>query len=196
MTQKYTFDNNEWQKYFNYVYSPIVKKYPVFERENNYLVNRRIDGSDEYEYISILSKEKYSKAKILIECDFHKYGAPLVVFGNDIKEDIGLDGKSHLFYGVHFEIVAWEEGCNVWYLVPDKANKEYPVKPTLLLGEKFTLNADERICVSVEIQAREICVDINGNVFKVFCEYFPEEFCVGFTACEGINKLYSIEIEK
>lgn len=193
--KKYHFNNNEWKNDFDYVYSPIVKNYPEFKNENGCLVNCYNKSVGDYEYISIVSKEMYDKAKITACCDFHKYGAPLIVFGDDISEKIGKDGKPHLFYGVHFEVVAWEEGCNIWHLQPDGNNDERPVKPTLLLGAKFHVEADEKIMLSVELCENTVYVDINGNKCSVECDKFPKHFHIGYTACEGINKLYELNIE-
>ncbi len=193
--KKYSFDNSAWMEDFVYVYSPIVKSYPTFKQGDDYLVNRFDHGINDYEYISILSKDLYTKAKITVECDFDKYGAPLVVFSNDIKEGVGKDSKKHLFYGSHFEVVAWEEGCNVWYLTPDSENSEHPVKPTLLLGAKFPVGRGEPIKLSVEIVGGKINIDVNGNSYCVKHDMIPNAFYMGYTACEGINKLYSVQIE-
>ncbi len=186
---------DSFENEFNYVYSPIVKTYPSFIKEANYLVNRYDSDINDYEYISILSKEKFSNAKVNVCCDFHAYGAPIVVFGDDVSEQIGRDGSKHLFYGVHFEVVAWEEGCNIWYLVPDPDNSERPVKPTLLLGAKFPVEAGKPIYMTVKVTKGKVLAEINGNKCEVAHEKIPEVYYMGYTACEGINKLYSLKIE-
>ncbi len=191
---KYSFDIIDAGD-FSYVYSPIVKSYPVFEKEANCLVNRFDSEIDDFEYISIVSKKEYNKAKITVECDFHKYGAPLIVWSGDVSEKEGRDGKTHLFYGVHFEAVAWEKGLNLWYIVPFPEREEHPVKPTKLLGAEFKIEAGSRIIMSAEIEKGKAVITVNGNSYTVEHEAMPQSFHVGYTACEGINRLYSMKIE-
>ncbi len=191
---KYSFDIMHIRD-FSYVYSPIVKSYPHFKKETDCLVNRFDGKIGGFEYISIVGKKEYSKAKITLECDFDKYGAPLIVWSGDIFENKGKDGKHHLFYGVHFEAVAWEKGLNLWYIVPFPEREEYPVKPTKLLGAEFEIEAGSRIVMSAEIESGKAVITVNGKSFTVCHPQMPKLFRIGYTACEGINRLYNIEIE-
>lgn len=197
MKKEYVFTpNSKWEEDFMYVYSPIVKTYPVFNKEADCLSNRYDENIADYEYISVLSDSKYKNAKITVECDFHKYGAPLIVFTDDLKEAVGKDGKKHLFYGVHYEIVAWEEGCNIWYIVPFPEREEHPVKPTKILAESFEIENGSLVSLSVEVKDGTINVELNGKRFSVSHPQIPEEYHIGYTACEGINKLYKMSIEQ
>ena len=45
-------------------------------------------------------------------CSFEKYGAPLITIANAI----GKDENGYPLYGDHFEIVAYESGCNVRFI--------------------------------------------------------------------------------
>ncbi len=195
MEKHYDFSTNvEWHKDFMYVYSPIVKTYPIFEKQENCLANRFDEDIKDYEYISILSADSYKNAKLNVQCDFHKYGAPIIVFGNDISESVGKDGKSHKFYGVHFEVVAWERGCNIWYIVPCPESTEHPVKPTKILAESFKIEDGSLIDMTVEVKDGTVFAEINGRCFSVSHPEIPEEYHIGYTACEGINKLYKMEL--
>ena len=195
MFKSYDFGGtSDWQKDFMYVYSPIVKSYPTFEEQENCLVNRYDEGLEDYEYISIISADTYKSAKLRAKCDFHKYGAPIIVFGNDISEAVGKDGKKHLFYGVHFEVVAWEQGCNIWYIVPCPERTEHPVRPTKILAESFKIEDGSLIDMAVEVKDGTIFAEMNGRRFSVSHPQIPAEFHIGYTACEGINKLYKMEL--
>lgn len=196
MTKEYLFGGDKgWQGDFMYVYSPLVSSYPVFAEEGDCILNRYDQNLADYEYISIISKQGYSRAEVTARCDFDKYGAPLVVFGNDINAGIGKDGKPHMFYGVHFEVVAWEEGCNIWYLVPDPEDSRCPVKPTLLLGERFKVESGRPIELTVEVEQGRVKATVNGHVCPVVEHTeIPQSFHIGYTACEGINRLYSFKI--
>ncbi len=196
MKKEYDFSkDNSWQEDFMYVYSPIVKSYPVFEKQKDCLANRFDNDLNEYEYISIITKDTYKKASLSVKCNFNKYGAPLIVFGNDIKEAVGKDGTKHLFYGVHYEVVAWEQGCNIWYIVPFPERKEHPVKPTKILAQSFKIENEAPIEMTVEVCNGIIIAEINGNRFSVSHPQTPQQFHIGYTACEGINKLYGMTLE-
>lgn len=195
MKKRYNFSDKKWQKDFMYVYSPIVKSYPVFAEEENCLVNRFDEGVGDYEYISVITKEKYSNVRLSVKCDFHKYGAPLVVFTDDVRVENGNDGREHMFYGVHFEVVAWEQGCNIWYILPCPERTEHPVAPTKILAQEFKIENGAPIDMTVEVGNGTINCCINGNRFSVSHPEIPKEFHIGYTACEGINRLYEISIE-
>lgn len=193
---KYNVKNGTWaEEDFMYVYSPIVKKYPRFITAEDCLINRYDSELGDYEYISVVTKSRYKRATLRVLCNFDKYGAPLVVFGNDIEEKLGVDGKPHLFYGVHFEVVAWEEGCNIWYIVPFPERKEHPVKPTKLLAASFKIDQGSLIDMTVTVEGNTVKAVINGNECCVSCPHIPESFHIGYTACEGINRLFSITAE-
>lgn len=193
MNKEYCFSNGTPSD-FMYVYSPIVKIYPTFCCDGNCLYNRFDKEQGDYEYISIVTREKYKKATLTAVCDFHKYGAPLLVFGNDIAESVGKDGNRHLFYGVHFEVVAWENGCNIWYLQPYPEREEHPVKPTKILAKSFKINENTPIEISVTVESGKLSGEINGIAFSVEHPEIPGEFHIGYTACEGINKLYKLTL--
>lgn len=191
---KYIFPEDGTEN-FEYVYSPIVKSYPRFENGKDCIVNRCDNETGDFEYISIVLKKEFEKATVTAECDFDKYGAPLIVWSGDISEKLGKDGKPHLFYGVHFEAVAWEKGLNLWYIVPCPERKEHPVRATKLLGAEFSVDAGSRVVISAEIEKGKAVITVNGKSFTVTHPEMPSVFRVGYTACEGINKLYSLEIE-
>ena len=86
---------------FDYVFSPCSKTFVPFTFEDGQAVNRYDENIRDYEYISIVTKEKYSDGvTIKTECSFDKYGAPLIVLTDDIQPD--EQGKNR--YGLHFEV--------------------------------------------------------------------------------------------
>lgn len=112
-----------------------------------------------------------------------------------IREAIGKDGNSHLFYGVHFEVVAWENGCNVWYQQPTPEKVDRPVTPTKLLAESFKLEGGQPIEITVKVEVGRAEISVNGKAFSVSHPQIPRSYHIGYTACEGINKLYGISIK-
>jgi len=177
---------------FKYVFSHICKKYPQFRFENGAAVNAYDSEINYYEYISLISKEKYgvgTTAKTV--CSFDKYGAPLIV----LTDDLSTDEEGRERYGLHFEVVVYEDGINVWHIVPWPERKERPIKPTLIAQSKFKIDDGSKINLSVTVKEKKLLIDVNG--FGLTAEHpdIPESFHIGITACEGINRFYSFTLE-
>jgi len=169
-------NKNGWKKFVQ-LYDCIVNGDGAFER-----------GSKEYEYISLLFHKKFKSPVYLeTECDFEDFGAPLLVFSDDVTAQ--SDGVA--IYGHHFEVVAFEEGFNIWEL--NKTNK--PIK---VAEGRFPVPAKEKLTLSAKIDAEknEIEVTLAGISQKVTVPNMSKEFYAGITACEGINHFYSFEAEE
>ena len=187
---KYFFKQDGWnQDDFIYAYSPACKEFPKFIQESDCLVNKEGLGLCGYQYISILTKKKYKTGvKLDTNCRYDKFGAPLIVFTNELWEK---DGNT--LYGAHFEVVAYESGCNIWLIKP---NPDGP-RPTVnkkVGASAFTLKDGELVTITVEMLDKKIAIDVNGNKFEIQDDEIPDTFQVGITACEGINRFYDFEI--
>lgn len=180
---------------FTYVSSLITETHTQFDFEENCIVNRynpNIKGDWKYDYISMVTKKKYSDGvKFSTKCTFERYGAPLLVFTDDITQK---DGRN--YYGLHFEIVAFEEGFNVWHIIPSDEDPSTPIKVTLIGTGRFPVADNELIDLSAEIKDGTLNVNMNGHCLSVKNSDFPKHMHVGVTACEGINRFYSFDIEE
>ena len=67
--------------------------------------------------------------------------------------------------------------------------------PDLLMSNEFFVSGVDKHELSVEIREKElvICMDDKKMTLRVYD--FPEEFYIGVTACEGVNRLYDIGLE-
>ena len=175
---------------FFYCYSPQAKVRGIFQREADCVKNQYVEAVSDYEYLTVITEKKYpTGTEISAECDFDKFGAPLLVISNDLWEKDGAK-----MFGLHYEVVAFEDGCNVWRIVRDDSVKR-GIKPTKLLHDQFKIENEERISITAKILGDRILVNINGHESEAICPDLPDEFHVGFTACEGINKFYSFSVE-
>ena len=175
---------------FFYCYSPQAKVRGEFIKGEDYIRNQYVDEVSDYEYLTTITEAKYPVGTSLsAECDFDKYGAPLLVISNDLWEKDGAR-----MFGLHYEVVAFEDGCNVWRIERDDSVKR-GIKPTLMLHDHFKIENEERITLTAKILGDRILVNINGHESEAVCPDLPSEFHVGFTACEGINKFYNFSIE-
>lgn len=195
---------------FMYIYSPICKSFGEFRQAEDGLVSYRNDeliqkaaegeevpeffpvNPDEFAYISVLSNKKYSAGtKATLHCSFDRMGAPLIAFTDDITSD-----GEHNIYGLHFEVVAYDEGCNVWEIKPaEDQTLEWPIDPVLIAEPKFPIADKSPVEIIVEFGKGEIKATVNGNTSTVKLAHMPESYHIGFTTCEGINHFYDFSIE-
>ncbi len=182
---------------FNYAYSFLPKEHKEFDFREDCIANYKEGHPEEFDYVSIITKKKYTAGVTFrAKCSFEKFGAPLIVF----TDDVSPDEKGTLIYGLHFEAVAWEGGCNVWHVAPTPG-AEHPIKSSLISFAGFPIEPNEvsEISVTVKKQNGRPCrltVEINGHVFGCENADIPEEFHIGITACEGANKFYEFTIEE
>ena len=189
MKSVYDLTKKGWDSDFLYAFSPVTKERKHFPAPENEKITVGYNESiDDYDYISAVTKKKFGKGcRATLKCSFDKKGAPLIVFTDDIDENS--------LYGLHFEIVAYEGGYNVWHIVPYPERTERPIKPTKLLFESFEIPNGKEIELAVSFGDRYIEVELEGHIASVSCEDFPENFHVGFTACEGICTFTEFTIE-
>ena len=194
MKNTYIFEQNyKLDKDFRYAYSPACFDRVAFKQENNSILNSTGKSLFGYEYISILERVKRRLGVVAqTECSFEKFGAPLIVFSDDIH----VNEKGEWIYGKHFEVVAYEDGINIWHIIPCPENKDRPIKPTLLAAKKFHIKDNSLINIKLQILKDSIKAWVNDEFLEVKVDDLPkEEFWVGITACEGINRFYSFTVE-
>ena len=177
---------------FFYCYSPQAKCCGVFEREEDCIKNSYNAAVGDYEYTTIMLREKLGVgSRISTECDFEKRGAPLIVIS-----DVLFEKDGHPYYGEHFEAVAFEEGCNVWYnRLPTEPNPPKPLVVEKIHFEDIPTENRTRVKLSVKFGDGEMTVTMNGRSFTVKHEAMPKSFWFGITACEGINRFYNLTVE-
>lgn len=193
MKKSYNFAKGEWSRNdFFSIYSPACVDRAEFEQEDGCVVNREGKSLFGYEYISLMDKSKRKVGVIAtLKCSFEKFGAPLIVFCNDMS----INEKGEKIYGEHYEIVAYEKGINVWKIIPWPERVERPVKPFLLDKKEFPIAGNTMVEIKVEVLADRLKMWVNGEYLETQVEGLPDEFYIGFTACEGINRFYTFEIE-
>ena len=198
MNKQYQFGKNSaWKEDFLYVYSLEAKTHTEFDVEEDCVVNRynaeQKTNSFPYDYISMVTKKQYeSCVRVKTQCSFEKFGAPLIVFSNELVEKDGVH-----YYGAHFEVVAYENGLNVWYIIPNnEPNAQRRVKTAKIACLDFPVEANTRLDLEVTVKNKTIYARMAGQELSVSHEQIPENFHVGITACEGVNRFYSFEIEK
>ena len=192
MGEKYIF-NNEFnlEDEFIYVSSPASKSKKKFVQKENCIENTYNEEIKDFDYVSIITKEKYNNGvTVRVKCSFDTFGAPLIVITDDYKT---LENGSYQ-YGLHFEVVAYENGCNVWHIVPGKEEKN-PIDVTKVNAIEFPIEDKSMIDMEVTIKSQKLYIRVNDQSFMAKHEEIPNQMHVGITACEGINQFYEFEVE-
>lgn len=188
--RKINFARGQWNsEEFRYVYSARFKPTPIMRQENDCIVNGLDSATGDYEYISLVTEKMYAMGTTIeTRCSFESYGAPLIVFSDDFYK--GENGE--WYFGVHYEVVLYEGGINVWEL---NLNKDV-MKWENLLRLKFPVNAKKVHLLSVKILEKALDITMEGMHVVLGVKDLPKEFRVGITACEGINRFYTCNIKE
>lgn len=177
---------------FMYVYSPACKAFKTFNKEAGCICNDFNSEINDWDYVSIITKDKYkSGCTVKTKCSFKSFGAPLIVFSNDITKD----ENGYLRYGHHYEIVAYENGINVWCIDPDPSNTQRAVAVKKVDFIEFPVEAGSEFELEVKIEGNKITSKMLGFELVAEDDTVPEEFHVGITACEGKNYFYEFSAE-
>lgn len=179
-----------------YAYSPQSRTNHKFEQEEECIVNREmseVKSIFDFEHISLLTKKQYGiGTSVSLECDFEAFGAPLLLLTAELAT---IHDKPS--YDRHFEVVAYEEGINVWDIayLPN-APEEHFIAPKNIASKRFPIANRQRIYIETKILDKALWVRVNGQELTVDIPDLPEKAHVGLTACEGINRFYSLKIEE
>ena len=193
MKEKFVFNKGfNLEDKFVYVSSPASKSKKKYVQKENYIENTYNDETKDFDYISIITKKKYEEGiTVRTKCSFDKFGAPLIVLTNDYKQ---MEDGTHQ-YGLYFEVVAYENGCNVWHIVPGKDAKN-PIDVTKVNAIEFPIEDKSIIDMEVTVKEKKIYIHVNNKTFVAEHDEIPNQMHVGITACEGINQFYEFEIDE
>lgn len=185
-----TFTKGNWEQYFQYGYTWRFPETPKFRQEENCIVNTK-DGvrQNGCDFTSIMLKELYEEgAKFTYTTSFESYGAPLFVITDRLKAD--EDGI--LRFGNYYEVVLWHKGINIW----DIRRENGEIRIEWLLRNDFPVEPGRIYEITVELGKKRLKIWVDGHYFELFIPELPEKAYVGLTACEGINRFYSMKAEK
>ena len=188
--KKICFSEGNWNEdAFRYVYSPRWITGAKPKQEKNHIVNAINPENGEFDYISLITEEKYKKGVYLeTKCSFDSFGAPLIVLSDDIMKNENGEWQ----FGIHYEIVLYEQGINVWEI---DYNPEV-MEVRQVLGLDFEVSEKEIHTLSVKVLEQMLDISMEGHHVLVRAEKLPKEFHVGITMCEGINRFYEFSIKE
>jgi len=145
--------------------------------------------ADGYDYLSLVSKEKYSfGTKMTTRCSFSGNAAPLIV----IPDSLDLCEDGHMRYGNYFEVVIYKNGINVWRLW---RKEDGTVTWHKRLGAEFPVSENELHTLTVEFKENYFVIDLDGFKVNLRAEDLFPSFHLGITGCEGPCRFYDMTVE-
>jgi hypothetical protein len=142
-------------------------------------------------YSSMVTKSMFKgNVAISAEMEFTDRMAPLIV----IAQKLGKSAKGIPEYREHFEIVIFDKGVNVWhhYFKDGKPTwkKAAYSRFTLMPNKRYTL----KLVIKKSAKGKLISLFVDGHEFGYIDDSLPDEFHVGITGCEGLNKFYNFKV--
>ena len=140
-------------------------------------------------YTSMVYKAKVTgKVTIKATMAFDDRMAPIIV----IAPELGKSAGGQPEYREHYEVCVFDQGVNVWRH-SFKSGKPSWQKAAFA---RFPLKPRTRYTLQVTKRRKQLTVTIDGHEFGYLDESLPEEFHVGITGCEGVNRFYDFELSK
>jgi len=143
-------------------------------------------------YTSMVLKRQFSRpVTIIATMSFTSRMAPLMV----ISKKLGADKDSRAEYREHYEIVIYDRGINIWHhrFIDGKACWQR------IACNRFRLDANipyqVKVAISQEAKDKTLSVSVAGHELGYIDDSLPEEFYVGITGCEGINRFYDFRVD-
>lgn len=185
-----TFGKNQWNKdEFILAYSFRFTETPEFTQRDDCIENAVNPLHREgFDNISLLTREKYAAGvRANIRCSFEGKGCPEIILVENAEEC--EDGAVR--YGACFEVVLYENGVNIWRHYREDGKCSWHKR----LGVEFPVTENEIHELSVEVKENYLVAAVDGKKMTLRVEDVPEKFHIGITTCEGIARVYSMNIE-
>lgn len=142
-----------------------------------------------YAYITALTRESFSNGtEASLRCSFEGTGAPILMF----VEDMEVDSQGDARYAACVEVVIWQHGVNVWRYTRQEDTIQYHHAMA-----DFSPLAEKQIHdLRVKVDGKWLLIQVDGKGSSVYIPDMPETFWVGAALCEGVNRLYDMQINE
>ena len=118
--------------------------------------------------------------------EFDDRMAPLIV----LARDLGTSADGRKEHRDRIEVVAYEEGINIWRQFPTPEGRRF----YLAAFARFHLRPRTRYVLTVSKRGKELTAAIDGRLMGYHEPNLPEEFFAGITGCEGVNRFYDFAV--
>lgn len=135
----------------------------------------------------VLKKKVTEPVTISTVTSFEPQYAPLIVLADNLEEI--KPGES--VYRKYVEIVIYDKGINFWQHKYEDGKETHEK----VAWSNFDLKPDTKYKLDVKVNGRYIEATVDGHHIGWKSPDMPQSFYAGITACEGLNKFYSFDVE-
>ena len=138
-------------------------------------------------HTSMVYKKKFSgDVTVSATTAFMDRMAPAIVLVSKLGD---ADGAR--VFDEHIEITMWDEGVNIWRLhtVDGKSLWEKTA------FWKFKLTKNNMYKLEVTKKGKELSVKVDSHIMGYIDSSLQEEYYVGITGCEGVNRFYDFAVQ-
>lgn len=188
------FNKDGWNdKDWIQVKSPRWDYFGTWVQESNHLRNatpagltaKELESANTYSSM-VLTHKVGGTVEISSTMSFDYRWAPLIVIADEPGKS--KDGKPE--YRKHTEVVLYDEGLNIWQHFYKDNQPSY----IRLAWSKLKFKPKHKYNLKVTINGKLMTVTVDGNELGCTNVDLPDDFYVGITGCEGINKFYDFKV--
>ena len=140
-----------------------------------------------FDNISLLTKETYTVgAKAEIRCAFEGLGCPEIILVE--APELCVDGAVR--YGACFEVVLYQGGINVWRHYREEGKCFWHLR----MGLGYPVAENQIHTLRVEVRENYLDITLNGQKTSLRVEDLFPRFHMGVTVCEGIARIYDMQV--
>ena len=184
-----TFAPGLWENAgLRYAYSWRFEGFPTFRQEADCIINSSDPaGPAGYDYLGMLSQTPLTEGDTLrVRTSFEGSAAPMITLCDRYE----IDENGVLRTLDYYELVIWKNGLNVWRM----HTQERKVSFYKALGLTFPLEAGQPHMLSVTLEPQHLHIRVDDHAAQLYLPDMPASFLGGYTACEGLCRLYDMEI--
>ena len=141
-----------------------------------------------FDNISLLTRERYELGvTATLRCAFDGLGCPEIIL---VEEPEQCDDGA-IRYGGCFEVIPWKNGMNVWrHFREEDGCCHWHIR----LWLTFPLAEKDIHELKVQVLDKQLVITLNGSRTILRTEDLPHKFHLGVTGCEGIARMYDLDI--
>jgi len=182
--------DSNWQYQLRRVYTYRFKETPPIIQEADHIRSGVNPMHPEgFDNISLITPNTYTPGvTVTVSCSFEGLGCPEIILVPEAE--ICPDGAAR--YGACFEIVTYWNGINVWRHYRENGACSWVQR----LGVEYPVAENQIHTLKLQVEKDRFVIWLDGQKNILHVPDVPPKFHIGLTACEGIARLYDLQIEE
>ncbi len=142
---------------------------------------------EKFDNFALFSPETYkAEVSASIRCAFEGNGCPEIVLTDDCEQD----EQGVWRYGACIEVVLYRDGINVWRHYREGQKCFWNQR----LGVRFPVEEGAAHELSVRVRPSYLDIAVDGRQMLLRMDDIPEQFHVGCCLCEGVARIYEMNL--